>query len=281
MIWMVAANHHEANGIIERDIQTLRMKHNRLCAVDHRSRRDDLVQRATNGKNLIQGSKLLSAFWLLYAVQHRILDRLNNLMTPLALISAQCTCTAHDSVNLMIQKPPHGSKVHHLVLNLQTFFLGDGKEWLGPAKILDITQHNVGFFHNDHFKTPPLHRIKQIRTDAMIDPESDNDIPTTPYPIAKDTVLLTIEPVQPASSHRHSKLRREALSLQANANRIVNGLSPPQLSETTNHPSSWPVGHANNKLIFLCRLERLAAKQTTNDTSTNLLFQPSLTTEKN
>lgn len=79
---IVAAHHHDANGVNERASRTLRLTFDRLRAADHRISLDDLVLEATYGKNLVRWSKLVSSFELLYAVQPCISDDLKFLLPP-------------------------------------------------------------------------------------------------------------------------------------------------------------------------------------------------------
>lgn len=98
------------------------MTYNRLRVTYHRSCLNDLVLKATYGKNLIRGSKLFMLFELFYAIQARIIDEVDPLMPPHASLIAQQTPSAHNPVSLMLREPPHVLKKASLLPTFSACF---------------------------------------------------------------------------------------------------------------------------------------------------------------
>lgn len=114
------------------------MAYSRLRIVDRRTHLDDLLLEATYDKNLICGSKLVSAFELMYVVLHRITDDLDSVLPPDVSVHQQSARTAINRVNLMLHKPPYASGIPDLLSRLPIHFWRDNEGWLGPAEILEI-----------------------------------------------------------------------------------------------------------------------------------------------
>lgn len=87
----------------------------------------------------------------------------------------------------------HTSRNPSLVPHIPAYFWRDGKGWLGPAKILSVTEHNVNLSHNGHQKSPSLNRLRQIFPNAMIDLDSDDDTTALPHSTAAHSALPTFE----------------------------------------------------------------------------------------
>lgn len=148
----VAANPHEKNGGIERADRTLHMTYNPLRMDDRLSNLDDLVLEGTYGKNLICGSKLGLALRLIYVVQSLISDDFDFLLPHPVSVAQQFTSRAHHRFNLMLGKQPHASGIQNLVPHPPVYFWRYWEGWLGPAKILNITEHNIVLSQNGHQK---------------------------------------------------------------------------------------------------------------------------------
>ena len=82
----VAANDHEANGLIENANRTLRSFFDRIRACDRRSPCEVIVSDAMYGKKICAGSKGTSAFELLYGRRPQIMPSLDSLLpTPMSI----------------------------------------------------------------------------------------------------------------------------------------------------------------------------------------------------
>lgn len=200
--------------------------------------------RATKIK--IRGSRLPSPFELLYAIQLRITDKVGSLVPPPASVSTQESCSANDHVNLMLQKPPHLSRITNLVLPVPAYFWRDDKECLGPANISDVTEHHVILAHNAHKKLSSISQVKQILPDTTNSPDSVDDTTAPPCLSAAHTVSQTIAPTQLLPPPQCPMSSKEVRSLQANANRIVDSLPIPQALDLAIFPCSTPMGHTYN-----------------------------------
>lgn len=174
----------------------LHLRHGANTAIQeyHCSRIDDLFLESTYGKNLIRGSKLASAFELLYAVQPRSLERIDSLMPPPISISTRAAYTACDRVSLMLQEPPREMRTHGIISRPPSYFRRNGEGWLGPSKILKITKHNVILSHNGHTETSAFNRVQQILPDATIYLDPDNGIQMSLHAETVDTVSRNNEP---------------------------------------------------------------------------------------
>lgn len=62
----VAANEHEADGLIGNSNRTLRLFFNLICLIDQRTTSETVFSEAVYGKNISSGSKRASKFYLLY-----------------------------------------------------------------------------------------------------------------------------------------------------------------------------------------------------------------------
>lgn len=168
----------------------------------------------------------------------------------------------------------------NLVPRLHANFWRDKDEWLGPAKILNITEHNVILAYNGHQMSSPTSRVRQILPDTTINPDSEDDTMVPPFSTATKAVSRTIEPTPPSPIPQRPRWNQEGRSLQANANCIADSLLVPESLNIFNLPSLSHMGYTYNEIASPRRLERLTAKQATNDANNHLLAQPSLIVEE-
>lgn len=107
----VAANDHEANGLMDNAKITLRSFYNLLRFCDKRSSGGIICAEAIYGKNILVGSKASSAFKLLYGRQPRIpsLFCIENVSS--IIIVNDAANTARRRMNQMLRAPLYKNDV--------------------------------------------------------------------------------------------------------------------------------------------------------------------------
>lgn len=150
ILQLVAASHHGRTRTIKRANWTLRLSSGWLLTIDLCTRLDNIVPKATCGKNVIRSSKLAFSFELPYSVHLHILDTIVCLFPPLVSKSAQLLHKSSDHVILMLRQHPRDVTSHDLVVLLPTYIRRDGDGWLGLAKNIGTTKDELVLSHDGH-----------------------------------------------------------------------------------------------------------------------------------
>ena len=100
----VAANDHEANGLIERGNRTLRNFFRRIRADKPKSNVSEILAEATFGKNICKGEKLASSFELLYGRKPHIMGEIELLSKSPISIADHVKDVTRRRLNTMLRK---------------------------------------------------------------------------------------------------------------------------------------------------------------------------------
>lgn len=173
---------------------------------------------------------------LLYGIRPHILDIIDPLLLPPVSIFTKLLHEASDRVNLMLRKQPRDVSSHDLVPHHASYFRRDREGWLGLAIILGTSKHKVIISHNGQRKISSFSQVKKISIDRNITTDSNDDTPTLLDSTTTYTAW-TATPAKSSASSAYSVSRRRALSLQAEANRIINGPATNSM-DTTGVPAS-------------------------------------------
>ena len=254
----IAANHHEANGVIERANRTIRMYYDKLRLAHGKSSVHECVERATFAKNICRNADSVSPFERLYGRTANIMQGLPSIIHPniaSSLPNPNSVTTSRESskrVKRAIKsqlrcpiKPSIGDMV---------YFWRDKQRWLGPARVLNLGDHAALLNHNGHKKIADFSRIKiapkvSNPPESPIQPEVDEPIPgpsTTPE-LNTSTTLQNALPTQGNSNDQPStqmnRQVREAASLVREAVNAYGPLSGSRLRRRSNETGTHPVSH--------------------------------------
>ncbi len=143
----VAANDHEANGTIERANRTLRNFFMRTRAENQKSSIGDILAEATFGKNICVGSKAASSFDLLYGHKPRLMDSALQPHSPPVSISEHVKKVASQRINRMLRS--NIRRTDPVKVGDYVYYWRDNARWLGPARVVDISDHIVTVIHDE------------------------------------------------------------------------------------------------------------------------------------
>ncbi len=158
----VAANDHEANGLIENANRTLRSFYNRIRLCDSRSPVDVIVKEAVYGKNISLGSKNASAFELLYGRRPRLIPLIDSRLAKPISIEQHAEDVARRRVRKMLRAPIY--KVDKIDVGDTVAIWRDGSGWLFPARVTRVTPYYYEVVHNGRLKTSGINRTRLIPT---------------------------------------------------------------------------------------------------------------------
>lgn len=129
----VEANDHEANGLIENANKTLRSFFNRTRLCDKRSTCEAIVARALYGKNHARGSKLASAYELLFQRRLPLLIKLDRRLPRLPKVEENARRTAHRRLRKILRTPR--LKTNKFLVGDKVAIYRDGSGLLAPCRI--------------------------------------------------------------------------------------------------------------------------------------------------
>ncbi len=176
----VAANDHEANGTIERANRTLRNFFMRIRAENQKSSVGEILAEATFGKNICVGSKTASSFELLYGRKPRLLDSSSQPHSPPVTISEHVKAVANQRINRMLRS--NIRRTDPVKVGDYVYYWRDNVRWLGPARVVDVSDHIVTVIHDEKVKTSSLNRVQKTRPplDDIVIYEDEDDEQSNP-----------------------------------------------------------------------------------------------------
>lgn len=129
----------------------------------------------------------------------------------------------------MLREAPHASLRQKLLHLLPVYFWRDGEEWPGPAKIINITKHEVVVMHNSQLKFTPFNKVTQLFPQLVRLYDADEEVPPPiPWASSPDARLISTDRRRDDNDDRHqskssatgTKLRRNLKALQEDTERV-------------------------------------------------------------
>ena len=156
----VAADDHEANGLVENANRTLRSFYDRFRCCDKKSTAEAVVAEAVYGKNISLGSRNVSAFELLYSRRPPLLPALRDHLPPPMSIEENSKNVARRRVNKMLRTQVR--KQQEINVGDTVAIWRDASGWIAPARVTKITPYYYEVTHNGRVKTSGINRTKLI-----------------------------------------------------------------------------------------------------------------------
>lgn len=199
----VAANDHEANGLIENSNKTLRQFCDRLQISDKRSTSESIISEALFGKNILKGAKVGSTFQLLYGRHPHLLKELDEILPPPATVQENTRKVARHSLRKMLRTPHF--ETPHFSFGDKVAIWRDGSGWLAPARVTCVTPIFVEFEHNKRLRTSGLNRTRLVEGASEVTPVTYRDIATAttepPTDVESDFTVHTDSETSPDDGH--------------------------------------------------------------------------------
>ena len=186
----IAANDHEANGLIERGNRTLRSFFRRIRADKPKLNVSEVLAEATFGKNLCKGDKLASSFELLYGRKPRIMGEIELLSNSPVSIWEHVQDVSKRRINSMLRKNIRYTQ--KISPGDFVYFWRDGKRWVGPGQVIRVEGNIVTLTHDERTKTSSLNRVRKTEPplellDEIELREAASTVLNPPYAISEET----------------------------------------------------------------------------------------------
>ena len=200
----LAANDHEANGIVERANRTLRSFFRRLRSEKQKLSVTCVLSEATYAKNICKGSRLTSSSQLLYGQHPRILAEHDILNTPVITLEEHVKNTAKNRMNKLINTRPRKKAV--INVGDFIFYWRDKQRWLGPARVVEVDEQILKFVHDDQILTSSFNRVQKTIPPPYFNAEEDEeDIPTLPIVTSNGNNNVNLPPGKIQKAHEGTR----------------------------------------------------------------------------
>jgi len=172
----LAANDHEANGMVERANRTLRSFFRRIQSASPKRSVSSILPEATYAKNICKGSKLTSSFQLLYGQHPRIMADIDVSKLDTVTLEAHVESVAKSKLMKMIDTKPVSAP--DIKVGDYVNFWRDRERWIGPAQVVEVGDNIVKFVYGEKTMTSSFNRVQ--KTEEPVIPDADDDYDDVP-----------------------------------------------------------------------------------------------------
>jgi len=241
----IAAEDHQANGAVERGNRTLRSFFRRLRAEKPKAAVSTILAEATYAKNICKGSKLASSFELQYGQRPRILQEFDVVNSKAVTVDEHVQNVSRTRLNRMVNSKPRS--LPEINVGDFVYFWREKRRWLGPARVVKVTDNVVTIVHDERTMTSSLNRVQKTIPPAFQPESEDEPIPELPQIAAPTSHNDSVAPnAQPETSSTTPTAQRPVT--RSTTKRALlpweSGEYPPQSPSFPTFASSSPITHA-------------------------------------